>query len=404
MTKSDYLNINNLDISAEDKITAIKLTDFKSFIEDSDYQYIEGSENSIENFLNYKFLGKYDCDKIFGKMFDYEHTDTMNSFWTLFKQYIKVKMSSEFELEDGEIKQDYIDTYKKQYDFELTSQQLWIVHILNIMKKKNIEFDDYIKNFAVVTHTIGNFMEVPAGFNANRYTNTLDYFDLTLLCIYKWYQTNSDFWLEILLNNNQEAIQNTKDWLLSYNMETEENYTAWEIFIGLNNLEGFIDDNHKPIEFFLNHFNRFEILITDRQKFANYSEKSKLLNPQTNGELINCITNINNSINFRGEYIANDKLEETNNSQQEQKQDDNTFDKVIITNKTQVNFPIKAYVMDLEEFLKRAENSIQSDEFYIDIDVLDIELYNNLKSTGAEIIYIRLTPSYIQEEILDWRV
>lgn len=399
MNKTEFLSQFN---DEENKKTLLGTYDFKQLINDEDYEYNFEENGDIENFLNYKFLGKYDCDKIFGNMFGFEYTDTMNSFWTLFKQYIKISMSDEFELENGEIKKEYIDTYKKQYDFELTNQQLWIVHILNLSKQKNIIFNEKLENFALFTHTIGNFIEVPAGFNTNRYTNTLDYFDLTLLCIYKWYETSSDFWLEILLNNDKQAIQNTKEWLLSYNLETSENYTMWENFVGLNVLIGFVDDNLQPIEFFQNHFNNFEKLIMDKQKLSNYYEKAKLLNPQNMTDLVECVDNINRAIVLKSsqqlEYEL-DKLdsEDTDDTRAE-------FDKLIVTNKTDVDFPINADIINYDTFYKIASDSLAVDELFFDIDLLDKGLYDVITNSIDNVSFFRLTPTYVTKKILDWKI
>ena len=401
MNKTEFLSQFN-DEDEEKNETLLGTYDFKQLINDEDYEYNFEEHGDIENFLNYKFLGKYDCDKIFGNMFGLEYTDTMNSFWTLFKQYIKISMSDEFELENGEIKKEFIDTYKKQYNFELTNQQLWIVHILNLSKQKNIIFNEKLECFAHFTHTIGNFIEVPASFNTNRYTNTLDYFDLALLCIYKWYETSSDFWLEILLNNDKQAIQNTKEWLLSYNLETSENYTMWENFVGLNGLVGFVDDNLQPIELFQNHFNNFEKLIMDKQKLSNYYEKAKLLNPQNMTDLVECVENINRAIMVRCSHQAEYELYKFDNEDTDDTRTE--FDKLIVTNKTDVDFPINADIINYDTFYKIASDSLTVDELFFDIDLLDKGLYDVITDSVDNVSFFRLTPTYVTKKILDWKI
>ncbi len=85
MDKKEFLNrFNNKE--EEKKKMMLALMDFKMLIQDEDYEYNYNEDGEVENFLNYKLLGKYDCDKMFGEMFEYENTDTMNSFWTIFKQ------------------------------------------------------------------------------------------------------------------------------------------------------------------------------------------------------------------------------------------------------------------------------------------------------------------------------
>ncbi len=401
MDKKEFLNrFNNKE--EEKKKMMLALMDFKMLIQDEDYEYNYNEDGEVENFLNYKLLGKYDCDKMFGEMFEYENTDTMNSFWTIFKQYIKLAKAQEFELENGEIRKDYIDMYKQQYGNEITSQKLWIIHILNLSKQKNITFCDEIKEFAERTHSIGNFMKVSALFNSSRYSNTLDYFDLTLYCIYKWYETSSDMWLEILLDNNQQAIENAKQWLLKYNFETKKEHTIWEKFIIIEDLQDFVTEDLKPMELFKNHFSNFEKLIEDKEKLSNYFEKSRLLNPQKLEDLLEGVASINDKIIARGKKIIEYELEEMNNKEEVKRE----YNNLIVTNKTNIEFPIVADVMNWDKFYEMAtsDEGMTVKEGFFDIDLLNQKLYEELKSTGMNMSLFRITPMYVTEKILDWKV
>lgn len=419
MNKSEFLNKYNDEQDLEKRVKLLAVYDFKELIVDENYTY--QSDEYIENFLNYKHLGKYDCDKIFGEMFGYEYTDTMNSFWTIFKQYIKIVKANEFELENKEIKQKYIEEYKNQYGSDLTNQQLWTIHILKFIQERDIKFDEEIETFAFLTHSIGNFLEVPAGFNTNRYANTFDYWDITLLCIYKWCQTRSDFWLKILLNNNEEAINNTKNWILKYDTLELPNtvYSLFEIknagdelwikFVGINHLQYFINKNCKPFEFFEGHFNNFEKLIMDNSKLSNYKEKEKLLNPQSEKDILSFFENIISPIHERGEGIIELELEENTTNSNINTQE-NEFDKLIVTDKTNIEFPIIADVMNWNEFYNRTsnDNGINiNDELFVDIDLLNEELYNMLVNSNVKLSIFRINriaPHYIQQKILDWKV
>lgn len=376
--------------------------DFKKMIDDSNYNY--EIEHNVENFLNYRFLEKYDCDKIFGNIFEIKWTDTLNSFWTIFKKYIQTNLHDEFDLENEEIKKEYIDKYKKQYTSDLSSKQLWCIHLCNMIKENNIVIDQGFVDFAELNHTIGNFMAVPKGFNVNRYTNTFDYMDLTLLCIYKWYITDSDFWLEILLNNNKEAIKNTKEWLSSY--------TYWLDFVVANGLVSYVNDendDYRPKEFFNNHFNNFETLINNEQSLANYNEKEKLLNPQTKSELLTCVENINDFIWKRGVYMAEKELKDINTESEENKNINHDFHNVIITNKKDVTFPVVADILTLAQFyeLATSEEGIGiTGSCYVDIDLLnDKELYDGFKENlGEKIIFFRANCSWMTDEVLEWDI
>lgn len=282
--------------------------DFKSFIEDED---IADEEDKIISFLNYKYIGKYDCDKIYGELFNYECTDTINSFWTIFKKYIKTCLSNEFELENGEIPKEIQKKYKSKYGDELSYQKQWCLYLLELYKSKKIEIQEDIKSLAELTHTIGNFIEVPKCFNVNRYNNTFDYWDITLLCIYKWFNTKSDYWLKVLLDNNDKAITNTKLSLEEYEefASKRDDYNAWEAFILYNGLKCCVDENKKPIELFDNHFKNFEELIKNENNLYNYDIKEKLLNPQTEETIIQCVINMCNLIYNRGLDISEYEIE-----------------------------------------------------------------------------------------------
>lgn len=379
--------------------------DFKNLIIDTDYNY--NNENNIENFLNYKILGKYDCDKIYGEIFNIENTDTLNSYWTIFKKYAQLNLSKELDLENGNIKNIYLDKYKEQYGTDLSSSQLWCLHINNMIKEKNISIDEDFADFAKLTHTIGNFIEVPKGFNVNRYTNTFDYMDLTLLCIYKWYETYSDFWLEVLLNNNKEAIKNTKEWLLRYDTDTYKEFSPWQKFVIVEQLGEYVDENYKPKELFNNHFNNFEILINDKFKFANYYEKEKLLNPQDTFNLSLCVKRINNIIKDRGIKKAENELENLKN---ETDVDINKeFDSIIVTSKTGINFPIIADILTYPQFYEIATSEkgmTIKGICYFDIDLLDKELYKELKECFEEekIAFFRVNQMWLTDKILEWNI
>lgn len=395
MNKSEFLK-------QFDNVDDLALFDFKTLIKDDNYNY--ETNQAINNFLNYRFLGNYDCDKIYGNIFGYDRTDTLNSYWTIFKKYVQVVLNDEFDLENNEIKKQYIDKYKKEYSFDLSSKKTWCIHLINKIEENNISFDKELIDFAKLVHTIGNFISVPKGFNVNRYTNTFDYMDLTLLCIYKWYITNSDFWLKLLLNNNKEAIQNTKEWLSSY--------TYWLDFVVQNNLVSYVNDendDYKPKEIFNNHFNNFEILINNEQILKNYNEKEKLLNPQTKSELLECIKNINDFICKRGYSIAEKELSNINTENEESENIISDFNNVIVTNKSDVNFPIVADILTFPQFFKLAT----SDEgigitgtCYVDIDLLiDKELYENFKDTlGEKFVIFRVKPIWINDKILEWNI
>ena len=105
-----------------------------------------------------------------------------------------------------------------------------------------------------LTHSIGNFIPVPRGFNTGRSGEYAkwDSWDLTLAQIFQWYTDNSDMTticnhgaLERLFTyakNKESAIQYCEAWL--------QLFETWENFVKENYLEAFVDKKRSAEEIF----------------------------------------------------------------------------------------------------------------------------------------------------------
>lgn len=152
----------------------------------------------------------------------------------------------------------------------------------------------HLNKFLGLTHSIGNFIPVPEGFNVGRSLRTSDYWDLALYNIHLWYETKNDDYLNRFLpKRNENVIKYTKLWL--------DYYDNWYGFIEENYLQSFVSDDAslKPIPFWDEHFTRYE----------DYHAKSKgmterlALEPHNMLEINQFLKNVNHMICARGELI-----------------------------------------------------------------------------------------------------
>lgn len=135
-------------------------------------------------------------------------------------------------------------------------------HLRNIGKEKCAEkiiegesVEEYMEEFAYLSHTLGNLIPVPLYFNVERSGAfaDCDYWDIAMYNIYRWCETGDDRYIYELLNrynkNNHmaESIFRFKKWLSIYNCN-------WQEFVDRNYLNAFVDKDGYPIEFWNNHF------------------------------------------------------------------------------------------------------------------------------------------------------
>lgn len=109
------------------------------------------------------------------------------------------------------------------------------------------EFPSYITEFMKVVYTVGNFIPVPhtPNFNTGRSKLCHDYWDLTLLEIYRYYKEGiegaSNGWKELF---SQDGVEH---WLKSFG--------SWPNFVKINCMQAFVEENcGKPLPLWTGHF------------------------------------------------------------------------------------------------------------------------------------------------------
>lgn len=120
--------------------------------------------------------------------------ETMNSFLTTFTRAI-VKSSNRYQVykEIGINSNEFLN---KQYPILYKNDNYEKFDIIG----KN---QDSFEKFAELTHTIGNFIVLPHWMNTGRYNFSKDYWDLTLLSLYEWFNaflTEDEPWNKFIKN------------------------------------------------------------------------------------------------------------------------------------------------------------------------------------------------------------
>ena len=233
---------------------------------------------------NYKSI-----DDLFRKLFpnaNTEYKDIMNSFWTTYKCYLQIiypeiftpegtikdgdevplKIPQKSELssltinmkyspfkynkDNGRIHKKYLAYYKENYSFlKVYEGMTWVEFLIeNFEVFSKVHNSEELKEFAVLTHTIGNIAIVPYGFNTGRKSN--DYWDMGLKLL-------------------QKRLPSTE----------------WETFINTNFFKCYVDENYNVKQYF------------------KTTDKNNSYLPQNEEEIISFLKNINFCIETRGKEM-----------------------------------------------------------------------------------------------------
>ncbi|EGO5182500.1 hypothetical protein H0S21_002444, partial [Enterococcus faecalis] len=186
-------------------------------------------------------------EEVFKKVFqngDLNYKDVMNSFWTTYKFFLQIEYPNIFTPE-GSLKneialeknvnltnpkvdnryppfdsQDYQVIHKKYVSYYKTNYPKFVVEDGYTWNQFLIEnYDQFLKvhdchelvKFAKLTHTIGNIVAVPKGFNSARYRPYLDYWELSLDALRKIFTEEN-----VCSNFSDDIVKSIKKYMDSY--------------------------------------------------------------------------------------------------------------------------------------------------------------------------------------------
>lgn len=226
----------------------------------------------IMRYKSYQVHGKFDCDgnkncdlsfEIYNKLWQWEKYNKDSTFG-------KIK-DSEFICDfGGDTINSFITSYKKSK---------------SDLKGRD---DEMFRNFAILTHTIGNFTLVPAGFNFYRGGKN----------------TYCDYWDLSLMHLKKEGYKDFKSDDFKKYIDT---FFLWD----------YVDEEYNPLSLFMNHSD-----FTKR--------KSCEINSVPRVNYINFIDNVEYAIKRRGKFMIC-MLGQTDNCYDEFKQNPNfeNYDKIL---------------------------------------------------------------------------
>ena len=191
-----------------------------------------------------------------------DSADTMNSFWTTYKEALR--LSGQEPLRTCDI--PYLTDNTEQYRLEG-------------------DCGDQVDMLAYLTHTLGNFIPCFGRFNSGRYPLTQDYWDLTMLGIKEWYEEPSSL-LREANPLNQGLLDRCRPWLESY-IEPEDatGKDSLQRFVGANFLQPYFEEDSSTV----------------RPFFKEHSFDHQL--PASKEELLDCLLSMNASIIARGNLM-----------------------------------------------------------------------------------------------------
>lgn len=188
--------------------------------------------------------------------------DTMNSFWTTYKEALRLSGQGPLSIYD-------------------------ILYLADNTEQYRLEGDcgDQVDMLAYLTHTLGNFIPCFGRFNCDRYVPTKDYWDLTMLGIKEWYEEPSSP-LRKVNPLNQGLLDRCRPWLKSY-IEPEDatGKDSLQRFVGANFLQPYFEEDSSTV----------------RPFFKEHSFDHQL--PASKEELLDCLLSMNAAIITRGNLM-----------------------------------------------------------------------------------------------------
>lgn len=201
--------------------------------------YLDESLSSMEQFFKYrtadaeiakKFYSGYDTSI---KPFDCDSSQLAEEIYRLLWNYEKEKDDwyGKIHLNDAVCKvgPDTMNSFKTVFNLVIDR---------GLLDKENERFDVFtmmMNKFAKATHTLGNFVLVPAGFNKFRYAPTKDFMDASLVVLKKEGYSNPT--IESSFDKELFPLYVNKMFLFDYVHKSNNEYRINSMFDEMLNLE-----------------------------------------------------------------------------------------------------------------------------------------------------------------------
>jgi hypothetical protein len=202
--------------------------------------------------------------------------DVMNSFWTIYQYSIKTKYAHCY--------------YKRNLETFRT--------LLNDKYNDYRKINNLFTNFAKLTHTIGNFIIEPKGFNVGRGKG--DYWDIALANQRKDWDKNKDIKPENYLHIIDTAFrEESENDMLQTNSDTI-NVSFWEKNVNVLLLQPFVKENYEVAELWCGHLELSPELIHPEIK----DNEGNLNKRETLDLICHFINNVCSRIEERGKHMV----------------------------------------------------------------------------------------------------
>lgn len=190
-----------------------------------------------------------------------DSADTMNSFWTTYREALRLSGQGSMKTCDIPYLADNTEQHRLEGDCGAQVDML-----------------------AYLTHSLGNFIPCFGPFNSGRYRLTKDYWDLTMLGIKEWYEEPSSP-LRKVNPLNQGLLDQCRPWLGSYAEEDVTGGEAWRQFVKANFLQPYFEEDSSTVRLF----------------FKEHGFDHQL--PANKEELLDCLLSMNAGIVARGNLM-----------------------------------------------------------------------------------------------------
>lgn len=197
--------------------------------------------------------------------------ETLNSVNTTFNKYYECIEKTEHKEEREKMKTDKGRTQNISIKYRLS-------RFYSPREGSREDFSNtQLNEFVSVYHTLGNFMPVPWACNGPRgCAEVQDYWDLTMLNIFNYYNENNEEYIKRIIGKKEELVERYRKWL--------DGFGDWENFVNKNYLRAFVyyksDGTLYPKELWEGHFSG-QVLPDEKQCEEYFKNAAECIKERT---------------------------------------------------------------------------------------------------------------------------